>query len=388
MMPPVFRHGFRPFFLIAGGWALIAMLLWTAILHGAALPEGLLNGAHWHAHEMIAGFIGAAMGGFLLTAVPNWTGRPGYGGAPVMLVAGLFVLARLVLLPGMPISPPLAATLALLPVPALLTMILPAIVAAGTPRLFGPPALILLFWVGDLLMLGDAAGWFAGTWTSGQLLALDVALALVGLIGGRILPAFTLNALRKAGTPVDLQPLPGLDRAGILALLLIVAVDQVAPGGPVAGSLAAIAAVLAALRLSRWHGLRTGHDPLLWVLHLAYSMVPVALCVKAMHLLTGAAWSAAWLHLQGAGAIALMILAVMTRATLGHTGRALVATAPITAAYLLLFAASLMRGFGPALFSAGVALTLAALLWVAAFAVFLATFSPMLVTPRPDGRPG
>ncbi|NKE43800.1 NnrS family protein [Roseomonas frigidaquae] len=388
MMPALFRHGFRPFFLLAGAWALFAMLAWIAALHGAPLPEGPLPPLRWHAHEMIAGFIGAAMGGFLLTAVPNWTGRPGYGGVPVMLVAGLFVLARLVLLPGSPVPPDAAALLALLPIPALLLMVLPAVVAARTPRLFGPPALILLFWAGDLLMLGDAAGWFTESWAAGQLLALDVALALVGLIGGRILPAFTLNALRKAGRPVELRPLPGADRAGILALLLVVAVDQVAPGGMLAGGVAAVAALLAALRLSRWHGWRSFHAPLLWVLHLAYALVPVALGVKAAHLLTGASWAAAWLHLQGAGAVSLMILAVMTRATLGHTGRALVAAPMVTAAYLLLFAAGLVRAFGPALLPADGALALAGLLWVLAFAGFLVVFVPMLASPRPDGKPG
>jgi uncharacterized protein involved in response to NO len=220
------------------------------------------------------------------------------------------------------------------------------------------------------------------------MLALDVALALVGLIGGRILPSFTLNALRKAGRPVELQPLPGIDRAGMLALMLVVLIDQVAPGGIAAGLVAAAAALLAAARLSRWHGLRTGHEPLLWVLHLAYALVPAALGLKAAFLLAGLPWAAGWLHLQAAGATALMILAVMTRATLGHTGRALMAAPPVTAAYLLLLAAGLVRVFGPALLPGGTALALAALLWAAAFATFLAVFAPMLLAPRPDGKPG
>jgi uncharacterized protein involved in response to NO len=148
---PLFRHGFRPFFLLCGLWAVAAMLVWTAALHGAPLPDGLLPSLRWHAHEMIAGVVGAAMCGFLLTAVPNWTDRPGYAGWPVIGLATLFLGARL----------------ALLPIPALLLMVLPAVLAAGAPRLFGPPALILLFWGGDLLMLGEAAGWFADTWAVG-----------------------------------------------------------------------------------------------------------------------------------------------------------------------------------------------------------------------------
>jgi uncharacterized protein involved in response to NO len=384
----LFRHGFRPFFLLCGLWAVGAMLLWAAALHGAPLPEGLLPGARWHAHEMIAGFIGAAMGGFLLTAVPNWTGRPGYAGWPVIGLAALFVGARLVLLPGVPLPPTIAATMALLPLPALLLTVLPAVLAARTPRLFGPPALILLFWTGDLLMLGEVAGWFGGTWAMGQMLALNVALALVGLIGARIVPAFTLNALRRAGRPVELRPLPGIDQAAMLALLAVVLVDLAAPGGALAGAVAALAGVLAVLRLSRWHGLRTAHEPLLWVLHAAYALLPAALLLKAAFLLTGAVWAAGWLHLQGAGAIALMILAVMTRATLGHTGRDLAAAPPVTAAYLLLLGAVLLRVFGPLALPGATALAAAALLWIGAFAAFLAVFAPMLATPRPDGKPG
>jgi uncharacterized protein involved in response to NO len=385
---PLFRHGFRPFFLLCGLWAVAAMLVWTAALHGTRLPEGLLPDVRWHAHEMIAGFVGAAMGGFLLTAVPNWTERPGYAGWPVIWLSALFVAARLALLPGVPLPPAVAAAVALLPIPALLLTVLPAVLAARTPRLFGPPTLILAFWIGDLLMLGEAAGWFAGTWAVGQMLALNVALALVGLIGGRIVPAFTVNALRKAGRPVELRPLPGVDRAGILALIAVVLVDLAAPGSLLAGGVAAAAGLLAALRLSRWHGLRTGQEPLLWVLHAAYALIPAALLLKAGFLLTAAPWATAWLHLQAAGAIAMMILAVMTRATLGHTGRDLTAALPVTAAYGLLLGAVLLRVFGGLALPAGTAVAAAALLWIAAFAVFVAVFGPMLLAPRPDGKPG
>jgi len=384
----LFGHGFRPFFLLCGLWAVVVMAVWLLALHGVALPEGPLQGVRWHAHEMIAGFIGAAMAGFLLTAVPNWTGRRGYAGAPVILLAAVFLAARLVLLPGSPLPVPVAAIVALLPIPALLLTILPALLAARAPRLFGPPAIILLFWVADLLMLGEAAGWFAATWAMGQRLALDVALLLVGLIGGRIVPAFTLNALRRAGRPVELQPLRGVDAAALAALALVALVDLVAPDGEPSGILAGIAAALVALRLSRWHGLRTGFEPLLWVLHLAYAMIAVALGLKAAALALHQGWAAQWLHLQAVGAVALMILAVMTRATLGHTGRDLTASRPVAAAYGLVLAAALARVFGWLVAPPGAALAVAGLLWLAAFLIFLAVFGPMLLRPRPDGKAG
>lgn len=386
--PALLGHGFRPFFLLAGLCAVLPMAAWLAALHGVVPSGGLLPMPLWHAHEMIAGFVGAAMCGFLLTAVPNWTGRPGYAGLPLAGLVGLFLAARAVLLPGLGLPGWLAASVGLLPLPGLLLLVLPALVRARNPRLFGPWALVWLFWAGDLLMLGDAAGWWPGTFAAGRLLALDAALALVGLIGGRIVPAFTLNALRRRGIAAGPAPWPWLDGAGNLALLAVVAVDLAWPGSAVAGGVSALAGLLAAARLSRWHGARTLGEPILWVLHLGYGLLALVLGVKAAHLLGGAGWAAHWLHLQGAGAIGLMILAVMTRATLGHTGRDLRAPPAAVAGYVLVPLAACLRAFGPLAVDPGLAHGLAGLCWMAAFGLFLAGFAPMLLSPRPDGKPG
>ncbi len=384
----LFGHGFRPFFLFAGAWAVLAMLVWVAALHGAALPDGPLPIVQWHAHEMIAGFIGAAISGFLLTAVPNWTGRRGYAGAPVVMLAALHLAARLVLLPGSPVPMPVAAVVALLPLPALLLTILPALIAAGTPRLYGPPVLVLAFWSGDVLMLAEAAGWTADSFATGQVLSLNVALALVGLIGGRIVPSFTLSALRRAGAAPGSPPWPWIDRVAMIALVAVVVGDLLAYGSPATGAIAAIAAAATFARLVRWHGLATLGQPILWVLHLAYLLVPTALATKAALLLADAPWAMYWLHLQSSGAIALMILAVMTRATLGHTGRDLVAPPLAVAAYALLPLAALTRAFGVAVMPYTAALAIAGTAWVVAFMLYLIAFAPMLLTRRPDGKPG
>jgi uncharacterized protein involved in response to NO len=383
-------HGFRPFFLLAGIWAPLGVGLWVAAVSGHAVPEGPLPLQRWHGHEMLAGFVAAAMIGFLLTAVPNWTGRRGYAGVPLVALLAVFLAGRVALLPGSPLPIGVAAPIALAGLPATLLLLLPALVKAGKLRLAGPPLLVLGFWAGDALMLGGAAGWWHGeTWRAGQLLMANMALVLVGVIGGRIIPSFTLNALRKTGRPAQPQPLPGVDRAAILGLLAVVVVDLVAPDGRLAGGLAALAAVLVALRLSRWHGLRTLSQPILWVLHLAYGFVPLALATKAAALLAEAPWAAHWLHLQGAGALALMILAVMTRAILGHTGRDLVASPATIAAYVLVALAALVRVFGPGLTGDPlVPLVLAATFWVAGFGLFLLAFGPILLRPRPDGEPG
>jgi uncharacterized protein involved in response to NO len=330
--------------------------------------------------------------GFLITAIPNWTGSLGYSGPPLMLIAASFLAARLVLLPGSPVpaDAALLPLLALVPLPATMLLVLTALLRAKSARLFGPPALVLGFWSGQLMMAGDAAGWWSAPgWQTGQTLMANMALLLVGLIGRRIVPAFTLNALRRAGRPVALAPLPGVDRAALLALAAVVITDFLAPGGVAAGVAAGAAAALVLLRLSRWHGQHPLSDPLLWVLHLACLLVALALALKYVALLGGFAWSAAWLHLQLAGAITMMIVAVMTRATLGHTGRDLVASPMTVAAYLTLLGAALPRVFAPAALADPLAAyMLAALLWVLAFALFLAAYAPMLVTPRADGKPG
>lgn len=384
----LFAHGFRPFFLFAGVWAVAAMAAWLAALAGAALPPGPLPPVRWHAHEMMAGFVGAAIAGFLLTAVPGWTGRRGYAGAPLLVLVGLFLAARLVLLPGSPVPPPLAAMVALLPLPALFATILPALWRARAPRLFGPPALAALFWAGDALMLAETAGWADDSFAAGRLLALNAALALVGLIGGRIVPSFTLNALRRRGANPPAPPWPWLDRAGTAALVGVLGLDLIAPQTAAAGLAAALAAAAALARLVRWRGLAVIGEPILAVLHLAYLMIPLALGTKAAFLITGAAWAAGWLHLQAIGPIGLMILAVMTRATLGHTGRDLVAPPAAVAAYALVALAAPLRAFGALLLAPVVALTVAGAAWIAAFLLYLAAFAPMQVLPRPDGRPG
>lgn len=184
-MIALFAHGFRPFFLMAGLVAPIGVGAWVLALAGVALPDGPLPPMRWHAHELLAGFVGAAMIGFLMAAIANRTGRRGYSGAPLVVLASLFLAARFAMLPGSPVPIGVAAALTLAPLPGTLLLVLPALVKAKTPRLFGPPALVMLFWSGQLMMLADEAGWWgAPGWATGQMLMADMALLPVVLIGG------------------------------------------------------------------------------------------------------------------------------------------------------------------------------------------------------------
>ncbi|HET9865420.1 MAG TPA: NnrS family protein, partial [Steroidobacteraceae bacterium] len=209
-------------------------------------------------------------------------------------------------------------------------------------------------------------------------------------IGGRIVPAFTANALRRHGGEPDLVTRAWLEYVVIGLMVAIAVVDVFAPNGVASGVLAALAALAHAGRLAGWRSFRTRGEPILWILHVAYAWLPVGLALKACALLGDAAWASKWLPALATGVIAGMILAVMTRVALGHTGRPLVVARPISIAYLLLMFTALLRTFGLALFPAHYLLTLevAALTWMASFGIFLVVYAPILCRPRADGRPG
>ena len=387
MKTALFAYGFRPHFLAAGLAAALLVPAWIAAVTGAIELAPRWPGVLWHAHELLFGFVAAAIGGFLLTAVPSWTGQRGHGGAPLVAVASLWVLGRAA--PFAPEAVPYAlvaaADLAFLPAIALLV---------------APPLLrtknrnrVLLLVLAALTACNAGFHWGAAQGDAALALrwlhaTIGLAILLTAVIGGRIVPSFTSSGLRAHG--VVLPPaLPWLERLALGATLATVPVDFAWPGSRAAGAVALVAGLAHLLRFARWQPHRTGRVPLVWVLHLGYAWIPLGLLLKATFLLTGAGFAAFWVHALTAGALATMILAVMTRASLGHTGRPLVASRPVELAYALLAGAVLLRVFGAAL---GVeyasALVGAALLWCAAFGIFLAVYAPILLRPRVDGRPG
>jgi uncharacterized protein involved in response to NO len=215
-------------------------------------------------------------------------------------------------------------------------------------------------------------------------------LVLVTVIGGRIVPAFTSSGLRAAGVDVTLRAWRGITPVAIGLMAAVAAVDVVDPDGTLSGWLALAAAAAQAARMLQWRSFRTLRQPIVWVLHLGYAWLPLGLALKAVALLHGDAFAAFWLHALTIGAAATMILAVMTRATLGHTGRPLVIAPSIAVSYLLLAAAATVRVFGLLWWRHGYpgVIVVSALLWSAAFVVFLVVYAPMLWSPRVDGRPG
>ncbi len=388
MRSRLFASGFRPTFLIAGLAAFALIPAWVAIwVFGVPLgtnwPPTL-----WHAHEMVFGFVGAAIAGFLLTAVPSWTGHRGFAGLPLQILVAVWILGRFLIASGAswPAEAVLGVDVGFLVL--LGGLLAPALLRArnrNTPLLL---VLLLLATCNAVfhraLMRHDAAAA-----SHSLLMAVDIALLMVTVIGGRILPAFTSSGLRASGSRAAIRAWPHTTEAAIVSMAAVALADLMWPNSRAAGVVAGIAAIVQALRLAQWRSAATLGQPILWVLHLGYAWLPLGLALKSAALLGGFAGSAFWLHALTIGVLATMIMGVMTRAALGHTGRPLVAQPLTVAAYVLLALAAITRVFGLGLgLPYSLVILLSASLWTTAFFFFLWTYAPILCSPRADGKSG
>ena len=387
----LFAYGFRPFFLLAAADALANMGIWlTAFLNPQLWPDQAEPAMYWHAHEMLFGFVAAAIGGFLLTAVPVWTGRKSYAGAPLYILVALWLAGRIAMAPWPSSWTLVTSVIDLTFFPGLAVAIAPTLVKARKFRNLPFIALLMLLFLANLCFHLGRLGVLDAGEHIGLGIAIDIVLVLITLVGGRIIPAFTRSGLSRHGGPADIRSRKWLEIASIASILAVIAGDMIAPLSQTNGLIALTAALIQGLRLGQWQGHRTWRDPLIWVLHLGYAWLVFGLMLKAAWLMTAAAWSDKWIHALTAGAFTTMILAVMTRASLGHTGRALIAPRPIAICYLLASAGALTRVLGPAVLpvSYSAAILIAGLTWIAAFGVFLWVFTPILTRPRIDGRTG
>ena len=390
---PVFRLGFRPFFLLGAVWALVAIALWLAALSGVLGIGGPYGALGWHAHEMIYGFAAAVLAGFLLTAVPGWTMQPKLGAGGLAALGALWIAGRVAMAFADELGVLLVATIDTLFLLSVLVRTATQIVASRNWRnlpIAAAPAVLL---GGNLLFHLGAAG-FVQTFGIENRLGVAVYVFLVAAIGGRIIPTFTRNWLKKrvaAGTmPPDASR---FDAIVVLVTLATLVLWVVSPEDPVVAAPALVAACGHLVRLLRWKGWRTGSEPLVWILHLAYLWMPISFCLLAAAAYDpGAVPASAAVHALTAGVMTTMMFAIMTRATLGHTGRALTADGWTTAAYVMIVGAAVCRVSAALLDSLYVhLLTCSGLLWVGAFVVYLASYGPKLLgEPWPgsvDGAP-
>lgn len=385
-LPPVLRAGFRPFFFLGPLWAIVVVALWICALAGDVELPTAFDPLAWHRHEMLFGFLGAVIAGFLLTAIPNWTGRLPISGWRLAVLASLWIAARLAIL----FSASVGGIAAMLVEAAFLLTLAGSCareVLIARNRNLPVVGVVFLFamaaTVDHLEGLGalstDQLGWRSG---------VALVLLLITLIGGRIIPSFTANWLAKQGQ----GRLPGqastFDHVAILTTTLALGcwALQVAPS--LAASLLFAAGLLQLARLARWGGMRTRTEPLVFILHISYAWLPIGLLLLGLSIVDVSVSGTAGVHALTAGAMASMVLAVMTRATLGHTGRELRAEGGTMLIYGLVTAGAALRVGAPFLLLDYLQMIkLAGSLWGGAFLLFLVFYGPMLLGRRPDGRP-
>lgn len=387
----LFAYGFRPFFLLAALDAIANMIIWlVAFLNPRLWPDRAGPAMYWHAHEMLFGFVAAAIAGFLLTAVPGWTGRKSYAGIPLYSMTGLWLAGRIAMAPW-PSSVALATSLVDLAFfPALVVAVAPTLIKARKFRNLPFIGLLALLFLANLCFHLGRLGLLNVGEHIGLAIAIDIILILITVVGGRIIPAFTRSGLARPGAAVDIQSRKWLEIASTVSILAVLAGDIAAPLSQMNGLIALAAALIQALRLGQWEGYRTLRNPLVWILHLGYLWLVLGLLLKAAWLLAAPPWSDKWIHALTAGAFTTMILAVMTRASLGHTGRALIAPRPVAVCYMLISLAALVRVLGPSALpvSYNWIVLASGSIWIGAFGLFLWIFFPILVRPRIDGKPG
>lgn len=385
----LFAYGFRPFFLLAGWYAVVSVAVWLWLYRTGTSPLAAMPGQLWHGHEMLFGFVGAAVAGFMLTAVPSWTGSRGFAGLPLVVLAMTWLLGRLAFALAGHLPFALLAVAELAFVPGVLVLVAPPVLRTLNRNL---PLLLVLtaFWCLDAAFLWAILHADAALARQLLLATLGLVLLLITVVGGRIVPAFTANALKARGASVALRSRPLVERLAIGSMAALVLADLFRMPETLTATIAGGAALAHLARAAGWGTRHTFREPLVWILHAAYYWLPVGLGLRALHALGGWSFAAHWLHALGTGAAATMVLAVMTRAALGHTGRPLRAAPPIVWAYGLLIVAGVTRVFGPAFLPIGYLSTIviASAAWVAAFLLFATVYTPILTRPRADGRPG
>ncbi len=385
-LPPVLRAGFRPFFFLGPLWAIVVVALWIQALAGAITLPTAFDPLSWHRHEMLFGFLGAVIAGFLMTAIPNWTGRLPIAGWRLAALVSLWIAARSAIL----FSASVGGVAAMAIEAAFLLTLAGACareVLIAKNRNVPVVGVVLLFALAAVIDHLEGLG-LIGTDQLGWRCGVALVLILITLIGGRIVPSFTANWLIKQGQ----SRLPGQATTfdylamGTTALALGCWAFQIEAS--LTAALLFAAGLLQIGRLVRWGGHRTLTEPIVFILHVAYAWLPLGLLLLGLSIVDMDVSGTAGVHALSAGAMASMVLAVMTRATLGHTGRELRADKGTVAAYALVTIGAAIRVAAPWLpFDYLLLIKIAGGLWGGAFLLFLLLYGPKLLGPRPDGRP-
>ncbi|MGH6737814.1 MAG: NnrS family protein, partial [Bradyrhizobium sp.] len=376
----LFSYGFRPFFLLGAIYAGAMIPLWLAVFEGKLELATAFAPRDWHVHEMLFGFVAAILGGFLLTAVPNWTGRLPLQGAPLAVLVASWFAGRIAVLVSVWIGWALACAIDAAFLALLAAAAAREIVAGKKWSNLPVVAIIALFGAANVAFHIEAH--VSGIAEFSTRFALALVITLVSLIGGRIIPSFTRNWLARQRPGRMPAPFSRFDGIVIATSTITLLFWTVAPTSQASGGLLMLAGVLHLVRLARWAGYRTASDRLVLILHLAYAFIPAGYVLSSLAAFDVVPASAG-IHAWTGGAIGTMILAVMTRATLGHTGRLLQASVGTQCLYAAVIAAALLRvcaSIEPDHMQT--LLSLAGAGWTFAFLGFVALYGRALCSPR------
>lgn len=383
--PAILSYGFRPFFLLGAAYAGLIILAWLPLLDGTVRTGSAFAPIDWHVHETLFGYVAAIVAGFLLTAIPNWTGRLPVRGLPLLGLLLLWLAGRIAILLSAHLGWVVAAIIDCLFLAAIAAAAANEIIAGRNWRNLRVLVLVTVLLLANIVFHVEAG--LRGTSDYGRRLAIAAVLSLILVIGGRIIPSFTRNWLVRANPGRLPVPFNRFDVATILLSVVALLAWTLAPEGRAAGFLLIAAAALNLVRLARWSGDRTGRDALVLILHVAYLFVPAGLLLAGLAAFDPLRFPpAAAVHALGVGAIGAMTLAVMTRAALGHTGRELRADGATCLIYAAIVLAALSRialAFMPA--QTGL-LHLSAALWSLAFLGYCVRYGGMLLRPRLQPR--
>lgn len=396
---PIWGQAFRPMFLLGALFSALAVAVWgvgiAAMVNGssvAGLPQyGTVAGNFWHAHEMLFGFAAAIVAGFLLTAVQNWSGQRAINGKALLVLTLVWLAGRVLMLLGSMTPWWLTALVDMAFLPMVAWYFFKPLHAVKQSRnYFFSVAMLVMTLMNAVMHWGNHTGDLSVVYLGGHAMSLMIVF-FVTVIGGRVMPMFTANG---SGTP-RVPNIEWLDKAVaastlLFVVLFITSIDAWLPGWLMA-VLCVLAGALQAVRIFRLRLSVTWKFPLLWSLHLAYWFIAIGFFLLAVHYLDGGMVSfSTALHALTVGAIGGMILSMISRVSMGHSGRPLQPHKVISLGFVLVLLAALIRSVGTAVFPA---LTLhlyclSALLWTLAFLVFVFLYFKILTTPRPDGRPG
>ncbi|MEE9384946.1 MAG: NnrS family protein [Nannocystaceae bacterium] len=385
-----FTTGFRPMFVGCAAYGILSVVAWILVYAGTSSLTGSWPPSLWHAHEALFGFAFAAVAGFLLTAVPKWTGIKTFPASQIAAVALLWLVGRVVMwlcawLPWwLVMAIDLGATLALIAVLA------PPILAARALRNVIFPALLVMLAVGNATAHLQVAGSIEGGAGAWLRVGVGIIVLMIALISGRIVPPFTFNALTKQGIRYAVRRPAVLERSATLCVVLWMALHGWGAQPMAIGAVSGCAALIFALRSGLWFHQGILRDPLVWVLHVGHGWISVGFALQALWGLGSWVPETSGLHAFTVGAMGTMILGMISRVSLGHTGRPLHTSLGTLAAFLCIVAAALTRVLAPWI-PFGDYLTwivASATLWCVAFFLFLVVYLPALAGPRVDGQPG